>query len=142
MKQHTITNGDKSMTFQICEGIEDINITRWNQIKKWIIQVESGTSIPNLRDMFTKFTAQFDKASPGGMYRVVHDYLHSLSSVTNAEDGDQMVFALMTLEDGEDPINIDESKLKDKLSRMADHGLTQGFVKQEVENFILGLTGQ
>lgn len=141
MKKISIENkiAKKKMTFQCCEGVEDINAKRWNEVKKQLARIESGLDIPTLKEMFKKYTLAFDKGNHGASYRVIADFLFSLEQVEKNNDPDQMIFALMTLEDGEDPATVDATKLKDKIERMCAAGLTQGCIREEVENFIEGL---
>lgn len=141
MKKTTIKNTvtGKEMTFEISEGLEDMNAKRFNELKKYIIQVETGTDIPSLKNAFVKISNQFDKGSASGMYRELYNFIFSLQQLEAKEDPDQMCFALMTLEDGENPAIVDDTKLKDKINRMVECGLTQGMVREEVANFLSAL---
>lgn len=129
-----------SLSVKMCESIEDINIKRWTAIKAISLLQESGMGIPSLRDTFLKIRAEFDKQSPSGMLLELHDFLLRIEKIEHEEDPDQMMFALITLEEGEDPTSTDSTLLKEKLERYAQAGLTQEAVVKEVANFITGLT--
>jgi hypothetical protein len=59
--------------------------------------------------------------------------------VERGDNPDQFIFGLITLEEGEEMHSYEPDFLREKLKRFNKAGLTQGEVKREVENFILGI---
>lgn len=124
---------------KLAETLEDLNINRWTAIQIYAQEVESGIDLPSLQDMFfNRFTPEFNRVNAGGMYIALFDFLKSYENLTT-ENADQMVFALITLEEGEEPSSTDNTMLQEKLARYAKEGLNQGLVKRTITDFITGL---
>lgn len=134
MKDYKIGN----TKVKICESIEDLNIKRHVAVKQYMIMLETGYDAPELRKMFTDMKNEFDNQKPSGMLLCIYEFIVSLKHVEQMDDADQMIFALITLEKGEEPTVIDKTALKAKLDRYAKAGLKQGEVKEQVANFIRG----
>lgn len=123
---------------RICESIEDLNIKRYVAVKQFMITQESGYDLPSLRKIFTDLKDNFDEKKASKMLLTIYEYIISIKHVQEMDDADQMIFALITLDEGEQPDYVDKTHLKEKLNKYAAEGLTQGEIKREVANFIHG----
>lgn len=134
MKKLTIGN----ITVDCCETAEDLPIKRAVAMKEYILYKERGLDIPSLVKTFKGFIQAFDEKSPSQMLISMMDFVKGAENIVKGEDPDQMLFALITFEDGEDKGNTDKTLLKNKLERLSKEGLSQGLVEKEVENFMKG----
>lgn len=132
----TIKIGEQE--YQLCENAEDLGIKRYNELKALLVLKETGVSIPSLIDTWQKRMRAYDNESKSEMVIADYNFLLGLNKIEEREDTDQMIFSLICNESGEDGNKYDYTKGKEKLDRMAANGLTQGFVKKEVEDFIKG----
>ncbi len=132
----------KGTEIKIAETIEDVNIKRWVAIKEQVMYKESGADLPTLKTFFTEFADAFDRDSKSSMFIKLYDFINSMDRLEQGKDPDQMIFALITLEKGEDEMSTDTTMLNEKLDRMAKLGITQGMVKENVSAFMNGLLGQ
>lgn len=130
----TIEIGNKK--YQQCETAEDLPIKRYAPLKHYMIYKESGVTVPSLIKAMSGFIKGFDEESKAKMLISLHNYATGLQQTLDEFDPDQMVFALITFEDGEDKHIWDETKAKDKLEKWNKDGLTQGVVEDAVVNFI------
>lgn len=128
-----VTIGDKE--YQQCETAEDLPIKRYTALKHYMIYKETGVTIPSLIDTISGFVRGFDKESKADMLITLHNYVTGLSQIQDDFDPDQMVYALITFEEGEDINKVDETKLKEKLESWSEH-LTQGVVEDTIVGFI------
>lgn len=131
----------KEGSIKICETIDDINIKRFMAMKEWIIYKESGMSMPSLKELYVDTLNAFDSEKPSRIVIGLHDQIRAINFVENGFDPDQMLFALMSVEEGEDVTVTDHTQLKEKCDRLAKLGLSQGEAVQEVANFIKALFG-
>lgn len=132
-----ITIGELEVS--LCENIQDINGLRWTEFKSQMVTQESGYSVPSLKELFVNMKNNFDKNSPSGMIIELYEFITGLKKTEAMEDADQLMFALMTVEPGEDTSITDKNFLTEKLSRYFKQGLTQGAIIDYVTNFILAL---
>ena len=118
------------------ETAEDLPIQRYAMLKEYVIWKETGVDTPNLVTTITKFVHGFDNESKAAMLTSLYDYMTGIKQAKEEIDADQMIFALITLEDDEDQTKTNDGFLKEKLGRMNANGLTQKVVEETVENFI------
>lgn len=137
MKTHKLDG----LTIKICETIDDINIRRFIAMKEWVIYRESGMDMPSLKDLYIRTLNAFDNDRPSQIVIALHDQIRAIDFVNKGYDPNQMIFALMCVEEGEDQTVTDHTQLKEKCDRLAEAGLGQGFVVSEVENFTKALFG-
>lgn len=123
----------------LAETTGDIPARRYREVKNWLIQDESGQTLPILKEMFSKFLNEFDKDSKAGMFLAVHTYISGLQKVIDGVDPGHMAFALITFEEGEDHNSIDETLMKAKLERYYEQGLMQSTIEEAVNSFLLAL---
>lgn len=126
--------GDK--TYSQCESPEDLNIGRYPALKEYILYKQTGVDNADLVSTLGKFCRDFDNNSKSQMLITLYDYMTGLNMAKNKKDPDQFIYALMTLEDDEDPSKFDETHAKEKLSRMSEAGLTQGQIVEAVTAFM------
>jgi len=131
--------GIKDDRFKLCETIEDINIKRFIAIKEQVILREAGMDFPSLKDLLIKWVRAFDNESKSQMLIHLHDHLRAISNLEKGKDPNQLIFALMVVEKGEDTSNVDETMLMERLETLSKLGLKQGTVISETENFINAL---
>lgn len=123
----------------VAETTGDISAKRYIALKAWIIQDESGQTIPSLSKMFSKFCNEFDKESKSGMFLAVQEYLTGLKRAVEEVDPQHMMFALLVTEENEDKTSTDETLLKQKLERYYNAGLSQKDIETVAGNFLLAL---
>lgn len=129
------------LTVKLSENLGEINIKRWVEVQKFMLVSETGKDLADLKKYGEEFARGFDNQSMSQMYRAHYDWLYGLSMLARGDNADQFIFALITLEDGEDETKYDREFLKAKLDRYSEAGLKQGDVKREVENFTLSVLG-
>jgi len=122
--------------YEQCETAEDLPIKRYTALKHYMIYKETGVTIPSLINTVAGFVRGFDTESKSDMLITLHNYVTGLQQITDDFDPDQMVYALITFDEGEDKNSVDETKLKEKIERWSTDGLTQGTVEETVVNFI------
>ncbi len=127
-----------SSDYELCENAEDLGIKRYNELKALMVFKETGVSIPSLIDTWKKRMAAYDNESKSGMVIADYNFLLGLNKIEEREDTDQMIFGIICNEKDEDVTKYDATKSKEKIDRMSANGLTQGFVKKEVEDFLKG----
>lgn len=138
MKDFKVGN---KLTVKLSENLGELNIKRWVEVQKYMLISETGKDLVDLKKYGEEFARGFDNQSLSQMYRVHYDWLYGLSMLARGDNADQFIFALITLEDGEDEAEYGREHLKAKLDRYAKSGLKQGDVKREVENFTLSVLG-
>lgn len=137
MKTYTI--GDHSeVKLTMIETAEELPTRRFLELKALLVQKETGCNLPSLHESMAQYVKEFDNRSQAGMLITLYNYLTGLDSVVEGNDADQLLFSLMVLEEGENPKIWDKNLAKEKMSRLADLGLTQGEVNREVEAFLKG----
>ena len=94
--------------------------------------------MPSLIDNYKNKLRAYDNESKADMLIADYNFLLGLTNIEKREDTDQMIFGLICNEKGEEINKVDATKIKEKLDRMSENGLTQGFVKKEVEDFLQG----
>lgn len=128
------------------ETIEDLPMKAWVAFKNYWMLDETGVEITTLKETFVKFTNEFDRNSPSGMFKTLYDYVYKLNQAEKQLDAWHLMFALLMYfpdeinAEGKVICNTDETYLKSKVDRLAELGFTQ---KQTVDintAFILGLT--
>lgn len=125
--------GDKE--FEQYETAEDLPIYRYKVLKEYIIWKETKVDKASLVDTIRGFVAGFDNNSKSQMLITLNNYFVGLQQPT---EPDQMIFSLITLEEGEDENRYDEGFLIEKLDRFNELGLTQGHVEEAVNSFLKG----
>lgn len=122
--------------YQQLETAEDLSVERYAILKEYILYKETGVDTPSLSRTITGFVHGFDNESKAHMLTTLYDFLIGTNRAVEKVDADQLVFSLITLEEGEDVNSTNEGFLKEKLKRMNANGLTQSVVEETVENFI------
>lgn len=125
-----------SLKVKLAETLEDINIKRFTAVKQWVVAKDCGMDLPLNRNVFVSVIRAFNESNSAEMLIKLNDHVAGLRNVAENTDANQMIFALATLEDGEDSASTDETLLKEKLERFANAGLTQWQCKQYAEDFI------
>lgn len=133
-----IINNEPVKGWEIIETAEEMNIKRFVYFKQYYIHRETGVPLPSIVEAMKKFYLSFDKDSKSGMLIAIYDYLKGIEQVSEHEDPDQILFALICNKEGEDTKDWSKKIANKKLEELSALGLTQGQVKEEVENFILG----
>lgn len=132
MKTIELQDGFK---LKVCETLEDINIKRFVAHKEWMIVKELGIDFVRVTDVYAKFLRAVDEKSISAAIIALTDHMRGLKYIQDREDANQMIFALISVVEGEDCSITDNTVMKEKLSMLAGKGLTQGMVNAEVENF-------
>jgi|SRR3990172_3103806 len=135
MKKFKIGELEVSM----CENLEDMHMNRWVAFKAQMNQSETGREIPSSIALYQDMMNTFNKEDQAGLIVRLYKEIIELKHVQEMDDADQLMFALMTLEEGENPSKTDKNLLKEKLQRFGEHNLSQGTIQKEVSNFISGL---
>jgi len=123
------------LSIKVCETLSDINAARFVATKEYILMMEAGIDMPAIDRTFRGFCQQFDEKSPSGMLKELYDFITGLQKVKDNEDAEQMLFALITVIEGEDVSSTDKTVLKEKLTLLSNAGLTQGIVREHVSVF-------
>lgn len=124
---------------KISETIGDMTAIRFSRFKWYIIEDEHGMTLPSISETFKKFCDAFDRDSKSAMYVSIYEYMRGVNKVRDNHDPKHLMFALMTLEEGEKDTEIDETFLKAKMQKYLEAGLNQGVLEEEVVNFIVRL---
>jgi hypothetical protein len=132
MKKFKIGELEVSM----CENIEDMNMNRYTAFEGQMIRQETGREPSSMLKLYQDIMQEFDKDKSSGMLIRIHEEIVSIKHTIEMDEANQIMFALMTLEDGELAHVTDKNILKEKLQRFAVAGLTQGVIVKEVSNFI------
>ncbi len=130
----TITIGKKK--YELAENAEDLSVKRFRDLKQYMIYRETGLDAPSLMKMLREFIDGFDNDRRSQMLLSMHNYLTGLATIEQDKDANQLMFALITFDENEDPTQFDETKAKAKIEEMNKNGLKQGFVEETVVNFI------
>lgn len=132
----TIKIGEREV--RVCEHQGDINYLRFVRFKQWIPQVFEKMDIPVFSLHFEKFNDLHNKGKYAQSVMIWYDYLLAIKqSKENSFDAWGMCFALITIEEGEDEKSCpDDSRLKEKIERLSNEGLSAETVKKEVVNFM------
>lgn len=128
-----------TIELKVVESIADINIARMPFFRAYLLSQQNQEEVAKSTDFFGGFVASFNNNDPGGMLIKAYDHYNALKNVKDLIDFDQILFSIITLEEGEVPNTWDETPAKEKMKRLAAQGLSQGIVKEEVANFIMGL---
>lgn len=123
--------------YSLIETAEELSIKRYTELEALMVYKMTGVQIPSLVEAMRGFIAGFDENSKSKMLISLKDYHTGLLEVQNRNNADQLIFSLIVLEDGEDSTGYNSGRAKEKLERMNVNGLTQGFVKETVEAFIV-----
>lgn len=126
--------------YEQCETAEDLPIKRYTALKHYMIYKETGVTIPSLINTVAGFVRGFDNESKADMLITLHNYVTGLNQIKDDFDPDQMVYALITFEKDEDRNLVDETRLKEKIEKWSNDGLTQGLVEETIKGFIQAST--
>ncbi len=129
----------KALTVKLAENLDEISIKRWTAIQQYMMVVQTGADVVDIKEFWTKFCQEMDRNSPSQMFIRAHNWIYGLSLVERGDNPDQFIFALITFEEEEDTTQYNREFISKKLERYNEAGLTQGEVKREVENFISGV---
>lgn len=124
--------------YKLAENANDLSVRRFAQLKVFLMQKQTGSSIPSIISAMQGFIKGFDAGSKSEMLITLYNYAGGLQKVEALEDADQLIFTVICLEPGEDAAEYDTTLAKEKLSRMNKEGLTQGQVVEEGTTFIKG----
>ena len=122
--------------WEICETAEDLPIKRYTALKHYLMYKQLGVDVPDLNVTLERFVRNFDNERKAQMIITLNDYVTGAKMVEDGKDPDQLAFAVITFDKDEDKLNFDESKGFVKLEEMANEGLTQKVVEEEVKAFI------
>lgn len=122
--------------YEQAETAEDLSISKYTDFKRFMIYKQTGVNTPDLINTIQGFVAAYDKESKSQMLITLHDYFSGLKQVDEGFDADQMLFALITLDEDENVNKFDETLAKEKLERWNNNGLTQKIVEESVTNFM------
>lgn len=122
--------------YRICETADDLPIKRYVQLKEYLSYKDTGVDRASLIEMVQKFVISFDTESKSGMLIALKDYLTGLNLIRDKKDPDQLIFSVITFEEGE-PNEFNEGFAMEKLNRMNEYGVTQGFIEDQIVNFIV-----
>lgn len=131
----TITIGTKE--YRLIETAEELNIKRYNELEAFLIYKQTGVQANDLTNAMQGFIKGFDDNSKSKMLLSLHEYLTGIKEIEDRNNADQRIFSLICLEPDEDPNTYNAGLAIEKLERLSAEGLTQGYVKEAVENFII-----
>ena len=134
MKSYKIGDAD----YKLCETAEDLSIVRYNELKVFMIQKDAGIDLPSLMENYKQRMQAYNTQSIPDLVIADYNFINGLQTVMDRTDSEQMIFALIVLEDGEEQTKFDRTQAREKLKRMNEQGLTQGEVSKVVKDFILG----
>jgi len=123
---------------ELAENAEDLSLKRYAQLKEFLLQKETGVSLPSLSDAIRGFIRGFDTNSKAEMLISLHNYFSGIKSVEALEDADQLIFSIICYEKDEDKNEYDKTKAKEKLARWNKAGLKQGVISKASDDFIKG----
>ena len=123
-------------TYDQCQHKDDINIKRFIAFKQYAPMIWEKMDSPLFEAYFDCIKNHFNK---GHHTQVLVELINLRAAINNQEngyDGWCMCFALITLEEGEDQTNVEESFLQEKVDRWIKDGLTAGQVHSSVLDFM------
>ena len=132
----TVTLGEKK--FEICENEFDINDGRFMVFKQYFKQMQSKEDFPTFFATFEKWKNLLNK---GNVTEAAYCwyYYAKMINIPDSFDAWEYCFALICLNEDEDQTMMkftDENYLKEKVIYFRENGVTRGFIRTEVENFI------
>jgi hypothetical protein len=98
----------------IAQTTADMTAIRMSRFKWYALEDEHGMSLPSISETFKKFSEAFDRDSKAAMFIAIYEYMRGINKVRDNHDPKHMMFALMTLEEGESDTNVDETFLREK----------------------------
>lgn len=137
MKTYYIKEGGTK--YQLAENAGDLNIVRLTELKNMIAENSSGMDFPDLIQWFSDRRPFYNTSDIYSLMTGEINMVQKIETMSDSifHDSAQIIFSIMTLEEGELAHEWDKTKAKEKLSRMAEEGLTQGEVWKYTENFII-----
>lgn len=132
MKQVEI--GDKS--YQLCENVNDLYDIRFPVFLNYLRMSFENIDKALFAAKEIKADEWLNKGMPFNAVKEFLDYGASINLDQVNTTGLSMCFALICIAEGEDQADVDEGKLKVKLSEMRKHGLKRGFVEESTKNFM------
>jgi hypothetical protein len=125
----------------LCETASDLNIVRYAELKNCIIEHSSLTAAIPDPDAWLKERHKMYN-SPGGcdfagLVTADLNFAREINTCKIGYDAYQHAYAIITLEENEQPHIYDKTLAGEKLKRMAAAGLTQGEVQEAITDFIL-----
>lgn len=126
--------GDRELS--VCRQKSDINIMRWTAFKQYAPMMWEKMDSPTFFATMEKVRDKFNENDYWGAMIELQNYQTSIKNIEGGHDAWEMCFALITLEEGEDPTDISEESLMRKIQRLSSEGLTAEVVYREVENFM------
>src|SRR3990167_3033341 len=91
----------------LCENLEDMNMNRYTAFESQMLRQETGHEPPSLLKFYQDLLQEYDTGKNSAMLIRVHEEIISVKHNIAMEDANQIMFALMTLEEGENPASTD-----------------------------------
>lgn len=125
--------------YKLCENAGDLNIVRLIALKNIIAEGSSGMDFPDWQQWFSERKTFYNQ---GDIYTLLTHEINMAKKIESLSEGifsdaSQQIFALICLEENEVEHECDQTSLNEKLTRMAQEGLTQKEVWKYTEGFII-----
>jgi hypothetical protein len=122
----------------VCEDLKDITAYRYKEFKEMVIRAFEDSDVPTVAAFKKAVIEAIDSKSQYRTIQALESFFRASERKTIDIDSMDLAFSLITLGEGEDPLNIDANYHREKMEKLIKSGMSADVAPREVYFFMAG----